>query len=366
VRIASYLLGRSVRGVLTLLTMIAIGFALYFAVERQPPVADYFPTVQKGAPATKQQTDLVRHLFYLDRSKVGMYFTYLGHLAEGDLGHTKAITLDAAQNGHIVDAGPVAPYQALRVTLSILIGGAVLVLLLALPLGAISGTRIGSWTDRAISFGALVLVCTHPMMLGLILKSVGGKVSWLPTVGYCTFVKHGAATGIRYPSGYQACGGPVDWAKHLILPWLTFALLFLALYTRMIRASVAETIHEDFVRTARAKGASQMRVVGRHVLPSAGLRVLTMVGMEIGTAIGVCVYIESAFGDGGLGSLAVNTLGGGLGALNLPQVLAVIVLITLIVIVGNLIVDMLYVFLDPRVGLQRGQQRTKSLVGGVF
>ena len=97
VRIASYLLGRSVRGVLTLLTMIAIGFALYFAVERQPPVADYFPTVQKGAPATKQQTDLVRHLFYLDRSKVGMYFTYLGHLAEGDLGHTKAITLDAAR-----------------------------------------------------------------------------------------------------------------------------------------------------------------------------------------------------------------------------------------------------------------------------
>ena len=168
------------------------------------------------------------------------------------------------------------------------------------------------------------------------------------------------------PAGYQPCGGPTDWATHLILPWLTFALLFLALYTRMIRASVAETIHEDFVRTARAKGASQMRVVGRHVLPSAGLRVLTMVGMEIGTAIGVCVYIESAFGDGGLGSLAVNTLGGGLRALILPQVLAVIVLITLIVIVGNLIVDLLYVFLDPRVGLQRAQQRTKSLVGGVF
>jgi len=360
VRVASYLLGRSARGLLTLLMMTAVGFALYFAVERQPPVADYFPTVQKGAPATKQQTDLVRHLFYLDRSKLGLYVTYLGHLAEGDLGHTSTITLDAAQNGHIVDTGPVAPYQALRVTLSILIGGAALVLLLALPLGAISGTRIGSWTDRAISLGALILVCTHPMMLGLILKSVGGRVSWLPTAGYCTLVKH--ATG----AGYQPCGGPVDWAKHLVLPWLTFALLFLALYTRMIRASVAETIHEDFVRTARAKGASQMRIVSRHVLPSAGLRVLTMVGMEIGTAIGVCVYIEAAFSDGGLGNLAVNTLGGGLSALDLPSVLAVIVLITLIVIVGNLIVDILYAVLDPRVGLQRGQQRTKSLVGGVF
>ena len=373
-RIASYLFGRSVRGVLTLLLMIAVGFALYFAVERQPPVADYFPTVQKGAPATKQQTDLVRHLFYLDRSKIGLYFTYLGHLAEGDLGHSSTITLDAAQNGHIVDAGPVAPYPALRVTLSILIGGAVLVLLLALPLGAISGTRVGSWTDRVISFGALVLVCTHPMMLGLILKSAGGKMSWLPTSGYCTFLPRHIPKEITLPNGqvlrvpasYHPCGGPKEWATHLILPWLTFALLFLALYTRMIRASVAQTTHEDFVRTARAKGASQIRVVSRHVLPSAGLRVLTMVGMEIGTAIGVCVYIESAFSDGGLGNLAVNTLGGGLGALNLPQVLAVIVLITLIVVIGNLVVDMLYVFLDPRVGLHRGQQRTKSLVGGVF
>jgi peptide/nickel transport system permease protein len=366
VRVATYLFGRVTRGLLTLLMMIALGFALYFAVERQPPVANYFPVVQHGAPPTKQQTDLVRHLFYLDRSKIGLYFTYLGHLARGDFGHDSTIRLDAAQNGHIIDVGPVAPYQALRVTLSILIGGAVLVLLLALPLGAISGTRIGSWSDRVISFGALVLVCTHPMMLGLILRSVGGQVNWLPTTGYCTFLKRPTPTGIQYPAGYHLCGGPKDWATHLILPWLTFALLFLALYTRMIRASVAETIHEDFVRTARAKGASQMRVVGRHVLPSASLRVLTMVGMEIGTAIGVCVYIESAFSDFGLGNLAVNQLGGGIGALDLPYVLAIIVFITLIVVVGNLVVDMLYVVLDPRVGVQRGRQRTKSLVGGVF
>ena len=106
----------------------------------------------------------------------------------------------------------------------------------------------------------------------------------------------------RFPRPTSSpAAAPVDWATHLILPWLTFALLFLALYTRMIRASVAETIHEDFVRTARAKGASQTRVLARHVLPSAGLRVLTMVGMEIGTAIGVCIYIESAFSIDGLG-----------------------------------------------------------------
>jgi peptide/nickel transport system permease protein len=250
-------------------------------------------------------------------------------------------------------------------------GGAVLVVLLSLPLGAVSGSRIGSWADRVISFTALVLLAMHPMLLGLILRSAGGRVDWLPTSGYCTFVEHPAPplpTGLVVTPGSlpQPCGGPVDWATHLILPRLTFALLFLALYTRMIRASVAETIEEDFVRTARAKGASQLRVLGRHVLPSAGIRVLTMVGMEIGTAIGVCVYIESAFSMRGLGSAAVFELGGGSLFLDLPYLLAIVVLITLIVIVGNLVVDLLYAALDPRVGVQRGTQRTKSLVGGVF
>jgi peptide/nickel transport system permease protein len=342
--------------------MVAIGFVLYFAIEKQPPVAFFFPDVGRGTPPTAHQTNLVRHLFYLDRSKIGLYWHYISHLARGDFG-----TASTIQNDRIVDtARSVAPYQALRETLSILGGGALLVVLLAIPLGAISGSRIGSWRDRVISFGALVLVCTHPMMLGLILRSAGGRVNWLPTSRYCTFVKHSARAGGFYAPGYQPCGGPVDWAKHLILPWLTFALLFLALYTRMVRASVAETIQEDFVRTARAKGASQARVLARHVVPSASVRVLTMVGMEIGTAIGVCIYIESAFGISGLGSAAVQILGGANPALVLPQVLAVIVLITLVVVVGNLVVDLLYAVLDPRAGIQSGQQRTKSLVGGVF
>ena len=91
-----------------------------------------------------------------------------------------------------------------------------------------------------------------------------------------------------------------------------------------------------------------------------------MVGMEIGTAIGVCIYIESAFGTGGLGTDAVTQLGGGGQFLILPNLVAIVVLITLIVVVGNLIVDVLYAVLDPRVGIQQSQQRTKSLVGGVF
>jgi peptide/nickel transport system permease protein len=360
-RVARYLFWRVVRGVLTLLTMIAITFTLYFAVETTPPVGDYFMPVSRGIPATPAEIATVRHLFYLDRSKIGLFVHYVGHLARGDFGTAQTIN----EKGQVVDLAPVGPpyVRAAGETLSILIGGAVVVLLLALPLGAITGSRIGSWTDRIVSFLALVLVCTHPMMLGLILRSAGGNVHWLPTYGYCPLFPHHVSAG---PSLGPTCGGVRDWSSHLLLPWLTFGLLFLALYTRMVRASVVETIHEDFVRTARAKGASQTRVLTRHVLPSSALRVLTMVGMEIGTAIGVCIYIESAFSIYGLGSASVAALSGSADGLNLPIDLAIVVLITLIVVVGNLAVDLLYAVFDPRVGIQQRSTRSKSLVGGVF
>lgn len=372
-RVATYLFWRAVRGLLTVLIMIAVTFALYFAIEKHPPVAQYFPPVARGIPATPSQISTVDHLYHLDVSKVGLYFSYLGHLFRGDFGHEQTID----QHGHIVTFGPIGPGYLAQTgaTLSILLGGALFVLLFSLPLGAIAGSRVGSWPDRIIALLALALVCTHPMMLGLMLRSADGAVHWLPTSGYCpligstkTFLPGSLPTVVSgaAPSGFASCGGVRDWVTHLILPWITFALLFLALYTRMIRASVAETIEEDFVRTARAKGASQRRILARHVLPSASLRVLTMVGMEIGTAIGVCIYIESVFGIAGLGSAAVQALGGAATALDLYADLAIVVLITLIVVVGNLVVDLLYAVLDPRVGIQRTSNRAKSLVGGVF
>jgi peptide/nickel transport system permease protein len=193
------------------------------------------------------------------------------------------------------------------------------------------------------------------MMLGLILKSITGT-DVTSADGYCPLFRGPADT----------CGGAVAWSTHLVLPWLTFGLLFLALYTRMVRASVAETIQEDFVRTARAKGASQSRVLYRHVLPSASVRVLTMVGMEIGTAIGVCIYIESAYHIDGLAHEAVQVIGGAGAYLVLPAALAVVVLITLVVVVGNFVVDVFCAVLDPRIALHGDPQRTKSFAGGVF
>ena len=195
------------------------------------------------------------------------------------------------------------------------------------------------------------------MVLGSVLQKgfAGFHLPWPPLNGYCPLFHQVAG-----------CGGPTDWAGHLVLPWFTFALLFLALYTRMIRISVAETLHEDFVRTARAKGAGEARVLRRHVLPSAALRVLTMVGMEIGTAIGVCVYIETVYGIGGLGRLSVLAMGGATTSIDLPLTVGVVALITLVVVVGNLIVDVLYAVLDPRAGRETTLNRDKNLAGGVI
>jgi peptide/nickel transport system permease protein len=134
----------------------------------------------------------------------------------------------------------------------------------------------------------------------------------------------------------------------------------------MIRSSVADTLHEEFVRTARAKGAGELRVMRSHVLPPASMRVLTMVGMEVGTAIGVCIYIEAAFNMQGLGQVAVFAMGGASGPIDLPLTLAVVTLITAIVVIGNLVVDVLYAVVDPRATRETARGRAKSLVGGVF
>ena len=345
---------RLAAGLFTLLSLIAITFVIYWALPTTP-AGFVYPYAQH---LTSYQLQHANHLLGLDRSKPVQYLDYLEQLAHGDIGRSWGGS-QLVENARLEQPalGPTL-YPGLRVTLSIILGGAALVLLFAVPLGAYSGTRVGSIADRVVSTTTLVGICTHPMVLGLILATVfgAGHLGWIPSSGYCPIFRGQA----------DACGGVCAWSSHLVLPWVTFALLFLALYTRMIRASVAETLHEDYVRTARAKGASSVRVVGHHVLPPASLRVLTMVGMEIGTAFGICIYIESAFGMTGLARQAVMAMGGATAQIDLPFTLGIVVLVTLIVVIGNFLVDILYVVFDPRTGRESARGRDKPLLGGVF
>jgi peptide/nickel transport system permease protein len=225
--------------------------------------------------------------------------------------------------------------DAIPVTGSLVAGGVVVFLLLAFSIGTVSALRPRSAFDRAGMVFVLVGISAHPAWIGLVLSyTLGVSLGITPIAGYCDFFD---------PS--IGCGGPVQWAYHLLLPWFTFALLFAALYTRMIRASILEGLDEDYVRTARAKGAPAWLVVRSHVLRNALLPVVTMLGMDVGLAFGGTVFVEQVFGLPGIGRTAVQALA----RRDLPVIMGIVLFVSLVVVVFNLIVDLVYGWLDPRI-----------------
>jgi len=227
--------------------------------------------------------------------------------------------------------------NAAPVTASLVFGGAIFWMLLALPIGILSALRPRSLLDRASMTFVLIGISAHPIWIGLIFAYFFGfKLGWTPITGYCDFIN---------PS--TDCGGPVQWAYHLVLPWATFAILFAALYVRMIRANVLDTMNEDYVRTARAKGAPEHLVLRSHILRNAMLPVVTMLGMDISLALGGAVFTETVYSLPGLGKTAIF----GLNNNDIPTVEGVIVFATLAIIVFNLVVDLLYAWIDPRIRL---------------
>ncbi len=229
--------------------------------------------------------------------------------------------------------------KAAPVTAALVLGGAVLWLVVGLSAGIMSALRPRSLIDRTSMVFVLIGVSAHPVWIGLILSyTFGFKLSWTPIQGYCDFFNPAEGIG---------CGGPWDWFHHMILPWATFALLGSALYVRMIRATVMETMNEDYVRTARAKGAPERQVMRSHILRNALLPVVTMLGMDIGLGLGGAIFTEAIFalpGLGGVGIQAVNNY-------DLPIVQGVVVFSTIAIIAFNLLVDVLYAWIDPRIRL---------------
>jgi peptide/nickel transport system permease protein len=228
-------------------------------------------------------------------------------------------------------------FNAAPVTASLVLGGAVLWLLIALPIGILSALRPRSLLDRISMVFVLIGISASPIWIGLVLSYViGFKLGWAPITGYCDFFN---------PS--TSCGGPAQWAWHMILPWITFAVLYAALYARMIRANVMETSAEDYVRTARAKGAPESLVIRTHILRNALLPVVTLLGMDIGVALGGAIFTETVFSLPGMGQTALQAIAN----FDLPTVQGIVVFATISIIAINLIVDLLYVVIDPRIRL---------------
>lgn len=229
--------------------------------------------------------------------------------------------------------------KAAPVTASLVFGGAILWLSIGLMVGVFSALRPRSLGDRAAMLFVLVGVSAHPVWIGLIFSYFFGfRLGWTPITGYCD---------LREPAPGQ-CGGFGAWAHHMVLPWLTFAILFAALYVRMVRASVMETMGEDYVRTARAKGAPEWLVMRSHVLRNALLPVVTILGMDIGLALGGAIFTETVYSLPGLGRIAIEAVNNH----DLPIVQGVVVFATVAIIFFNLVVDLLYAWIDPRIRLE--------------
>jgi len=281
-----------------------------------------------GHAASPEAIKRIKHLLYLDKPIWVQYFYFLEHLVvHGSLGRSFV-------NQESVDRiiGKDAP-----VTATLVFGASLFWLTLSIPVGILSALRPRSLVDRITMTFVLIGISAHPVWIGLILSFVVGyKLGLTPIAGYCNFFS--GAPGAQ-------CEGPVQWAYHMILPWITFTILFAALYVRMVRATVMETMSEDYVRTARAKGASERRVMVQHVLRNSLLPVVTILGMDLGLALGGAIFTETVFNLPGLGRQVVDAYN----ADDLPVITGVVVFSTVCVIVFNFLVDVTYGLLDPRI-----------------
>jgi peptide/nickel transport system permease protein len=321
-----YLVRRVLWAALLFLVITFVTFVIFYVGPNNPARA-----VCGGEQAKRQCLVTATQKLGLDKPMPVQYARFLRRLViHQDLGESFATSQSV--NQRIKEAAPV--------TASLVFGGAVLWMMIGLSVGIYSALKPRSLLDRSAMVFVLIGVSAHPIWIGLIFEYVFGvKLGWTPIANYANFFGAPADSGLP--------GGPWQWFYHLILPWCTFALLFAALYVRMIRANVIETLNEDYVRTARAKGAPEGQVIRSHVLRNALLPVVTMLGMDIGIALGGAIFTETVYQLPGLGQTAII----GINNQDLAIVQGVIVFATLAIIVFNLIVDLLYAWIDPRIRL---------------
>jgi peptide/nickel transport system permease protein len=272
-----------------------------------------------GDAASGEQIAQIRAQLGLDRPLIVQFGIWIGKVLTGDLGQSFYFRIDVAT----LIGQRLEPTFALA-TLTILIAVAV-----AVPLGTLAAWRFGGWLDRAL-MGFSVLGFSVPVFVlaYLLIWLVSLKLEWLPVQGYARISE-----------------GVFLFLRHLILPAITLSVIYIALIARVTRASVLEALGEDYIRTARAKGLPELRVLVRHALANAAVPIVTVIGIGIAILIGGVVVTESVYAIPGLGRLTVDAVL----ARDFPTIQGVILFFSLVYVAVNLLIDLSYVFLDPRI-----------------
>ncbi|HEX5493399.1 MAG TPA: ABC transporter permease [Mycobacteriales bacterium] len=277
-----------------------------------------------GRQATPQTVAAVRHNLGLDRSLLAQYGSFVWRLLHGNLGFSY---YNSEPVTHLL-------ISRLPVSASLALGGVVLWLAIGISGGVLAASRPRSVADRTVTGLSLFFFSMPTFLLGLLL------------LYFLFFRLHLAGVDTFPGSGYvPLTSSPAGWANHLILPWFTVALSTAAVYSRLTRGSMLDVLGEDYIRTARAKGIGNLRLIYVHGLRSALTPVVTQVGVDLAILLGGLVVTEQIFGLPGLGQLAVLSIT----TRDLPVVIGIVLLASFFVVVANIVVDLLYAVLDPRV-----------------
>ena len=311
-----YVVRRLLATIVVLFLVTLVSFSIMSMVPGDPAV------VMAGVGASADQVQRIREQFGLDAPFPVRLGRWYGGLLHGDLGQSILLSRSVAQ----------AIAERLPATLSLAALAFVLTALGGITLGTLAALRQGSWVDHAVMTLAVIGVSVPGFWLGLILIVLFSVMrDWLPAGGYVPFGQ-----------------SPGEWLRALVLPAVSLALLQVGLLARITRSTVAETLRQDFVRTARAKGLSGWAVVGRHAFANATIPVVTVLGISVSLLLSGSVVVETVFSIPGLGRLMATAVL----ARDYPVIQGGLLVTALLFVLMNLAVDVLYAWLDPRVSYE--------------
>ncbi|HWF52657.1 MAG TPA: ABC transporter permease [Solirubrobacteraceae bacterium] len=306
-----------------LLGMLAVLFAISvvtFTIFNVIPNGD--PAVRLAGHSTTPSTiAAIRRQYGFDKPVYVQYVRTMEKIFNGSLISYSTQTNVDTEIGH-----------DLQPTVSLAVGAALMWMFFAMCLGLYTALKAGKFADRFLTVLALVGISMPVFWVGALMSYyLGFKAGIFPNGSYTSITQN-----------------PIQWAYHLILPWTALSILYVGVYSRLLRSNILDTINEDFVRTARAKGLSERRVLVKHVLRNSLIPVISLWGLDFGAVIGGGALVtESVFNLGGVGQYAANSIQ----SLDVPPVMALTIFIAFFVVLFNTIADILYAYLDPRIRL---------------
>ena len=308
-----YAARRIAASVPVLLLVTLISFSMMHLVPGDPAAAI------AGSGATNAEVEAIRLQLGLDKPFLVQLATWFGGLLQGDLGRSILLNRPVWQ----------AIVERLPITLPLALFALALTLLIGVPAGVIAALRANTWIDQAVTGLAMLGVSVPSFWLALMLIVLFGvHLEWLPTGGFVPFGED-----------------PVGWARSMVLPSISLALLQIGLLARITRGTMLEVLRQDYVRTARAKGLPGWMVIGKHALKNVMVPVVTVIGISFGLLLSGSIVIETVYGMPGIGRLIANAIFGR----DYPVIQGGLLLTGTILVLLNLVVDLLYAVIDPRV-----------------